>query len=111
MDKSTIRATLGRNIRLLRTKHGWSQAQLAEKAGTSVNHISRIETCKKWPFPDTLQNLADSLGVRVGELFEGGEASESPADPLSQYHEDVKMLFAKYSERFERALDVLKDKQ
>ncbi|MDR0909377.1 MAG: helix-turn-helix domain-containing protein [Spirochaetaceae bacterium] len=112
MEKSSIKNTLSHNIRLLRTKRGWSQAQLAEKVGTSVNHISRIETSKKWPFPDTLQHLADSLGVDVYKLFMNETPiSDKPVDSINQYKEDVKMLYAKYSKRFERALSKLTAKQ
>ena len=43
--------------------------ELAEKADISMNFLSEIERGNKWPYPDTLQNLAAALNVEVFELF------------------------------------------
>jgi transcriptional regulator with XRE-family HTH domain len=34
-----------------------------------MNFLSEIERCRKWPYPETLQNLAEALGVEVFEFF------------------------------------------
>jgi transcriptional regulator with XRE-family HTH domain len=43
--------------------------ELAEQADISMNFLSEIERGNKWPYPETLQNLAMALGVEVFELF------------------------------------------
>jgi len=43
--------------------------ELAEKADISMNFLSEIERGNKWPSPETLENLADSLGIASYELF------------------------------------------
>ena len=43
--------------------------ELAEKADISMNFLSEIERGNKWPYSDTLQNLAAALNTEVFELF------------------------------------------
>jgi transcriptional regulator with XRE-family HTH domain len=43
--------------------------ELAEKANISMTFLSEIERGNKWPSSETLQKLADSLGIEVYELF------------------------------------------
>ena len=69
MKGKEIRATFGQNIRIFRSRRNWSQADLAEFAGISINFLSDIERGKKWPHPDTLSKLADALEINVFELF------------------------------------------
>ena len=69
MVKKQVRTILGSNLRKLRGRREWSQMELAEKAEISMNFLSEIERGNKWPSSETLQNLADSLGIDVYELF------------------------------------------
>lgn len=69
MTGNKIRGTLAQNIKLLRAKKHFSQADLAEKADISIPFLSSIECANKWPHPDTLAKIADSLDVSVAELF------------------------------------------
>jgi transcriptional regulator with XRE-family HTH domain len=69
MEGKDLRAILSSNIRLYRHNHGWSQADLAEKADISITFLSSIERCTKWPYPDTLVKLAKALKIKEFELF------------------------------------------
>ena len=71
MAGEELRTVLGTNLRKLRNRRNWSQMELAEKADISMNFLSEIERGNKWPYPDTLQNLATALDVEVFELFRG----------------------------------------
>ena len=64
--------------------------ELAEKANISMNFLSEIERGNKWPYPETLQNLAESLGVEVFELFRP-EAESVPGmgDYMRRFSNDV----------------------
>jgi transcriptional regulator with XRE-family HTH domain len=88
MANKRLRAILGANLRKFRNQREWSQMELAEKANISMNFLSEIERGNKWPYPETLQNLADSLGVEAYELFR----PEKETDP------DI----GRYMERFSR---------
>ena len=46
-----------------------SQAALAEKADISLPFISSIEQSSKWPYPDTLAQIANALEIEVSDLF------------------------------------------
>jgi len=70
MNGKEFRALLSYNIKLHRGHHGWSQADLAEKANISINFLSSIERGVKWPYPDTIVKLAKALKVEEFELFQ-----------------------------------------
>ena len=54
----------GERLRRYREAAGYSQEQLAERAGLSANAIGALERGeRKRPYPDTLRRLADALGV------------------------------------------------
>jgi len=69
MEGKNLRAILSSNIKLFRRNHGWSQADLAEKADISITFLSSIERCTKWPYPDTLVKIAKALKIEEFELF------------------------------------------
>jgi transcriptional regulator with XRE-family HTH domain len=69
MEGQELRKILSSNIRLYRHNHGWSQADLAEKADISITFLSSIERCTKWPYPETLVKIAKALKIEEFELF------------------------------------------
>ncbi|MCL1813489.1 MAG: helix-turn-helix domain-containing protein [Treponema sp.] len=69
MNGKELRSILSNNIKRYRGNHGWSQAELAEKAHISITFLSNIERGNKWPYPDTLVKIAKALNVEEFELF------------------------------------------
>ena len=65
-----IRRVLARNVRRLREAKGLSQGALAADAGIYQELISRIENGAANPELDTLDRIADALGVKPRELFD-----------------------------------------
>ena len=64
--------------------------ELAEKADISMNFLSEIERGNKWPYPDTLQNLAAALNVEVFELFKSeADADTGDGEYLNRFSNDV----------------------
>ena len=49
-------------IRAERDKHGWSQAELARRAGMHSSTVSQIENARMLPYPTQLAKLAAALG-------------------------------------------------
>jgi transcriptional regulator with XRE-family HTH domain len=90
MAKAQIRSILSLNLRKLRGRREWSQMDLAEQADISMNFLSEIERGNKWPSPETLQSLAEALGVEVFELF-GPEDGSSPSigEYMKRFSNDV----------------------
>ncbi|MDR0908331.1 MAG: helix-turn-helix domain-containing protein [Spirochaetaceae bacterium] len=89
MERNKIRLTLAENIKRFRSRQGFSQEQLAEKAGLSTNYLSAIETARKWPYPETLSNLAEALNVNVGDFFQSDNDVISKLSCISKYSTDA----------------------
>lgn len=53
----------------LRGEHGWTQAELAQRAGVSRQTINAIETGKFDPSLPLAFRLAKLFGMRIEELF------------------------------------------
>jgi transcriptional regulator with XRE-family HTH domain len=64
-----LRDLLSANIRTYRNQNGFSQADLAEKAGISIPFLSAIECGNKWPRAETLASIATALNVEAFQLF------------------------------------------
>jgi ribosome-binding protein aMBF1 (putative translation factor) len=54
----------------LREKRGWSQRDLAERAGMKQPQLARLETGQVEPKLDTLQRLAMAMDTRLTIRFE-----------------------------------------
>ena len=68
--------SIGKRVRRYREARGWSQKELSEKTGLSQSGISKIETDELTPAMDTLQKIADVLGVGLNELITLETSSE-----------------------------------
>ena len=64
-----IREVLAKNLKAYRHTLGWSQAKLAERVSTSTHYIGMIEIGKKFPSPEMIEKLANSLGIESQQLF------------------------------------------
>lgn len=68
----SIRDTLSRNLKAARRQKGFSQEDLAEKAGLDRTYISSLERCVYSATIDVVERLAFALDTRVIDLL-GGE--------------------------------------
>ena len=80
--------TMGQKILKLRKQKGWTQTQLAEKAGVHPSHVTRWERDKNQPSGSTLKDLAAAFGLSVEEM------TQAPGKRLLQESlgEDEKLL-------------------
>lgn len=62
------RAAIGRRVRELRQKHGWTQQELAFHAKMAASFISGIEKGVRAASIDSLEKLAAGLRVTLPEL-------------------------------------------
>lgn len=67
--------------RLSKLRGNATQSELAKKAGVPQSAISEIEAGKRIPRTDTLQKIANALGVSVAELLndEQGQGIPQPS--------------------------------
>ncbi len=66
---TSIQLDVGTKIRSLRKKRGWSQEELAEKAGYHWTYIGGLERGERNATLKVIANIAKALGVAEKELF------------------------------------------
>jgi y4mF family transcriptional regulator len=74
-------AVVGQRIKERRVELGWTQEQLAQKAGISKSFLSELENGKRSVSADNLLDLARALGVSLDHLMTGRAKEEAkPAE-------------------------------
>jgi transcriptional regulator with XRE-family HTH domain len=66
---TSLRALLAQNIKQRRRILNITQANLAEKVGTSTHYIGQIELQNKFPTPEMLERIAAALEIDSPQLF------------------------------------------
>jgi len=64
-QKQQTRDRIGLRVFQLRTMKKWSQEELARRAGLQRSHVSRIEAGKYAVTLETIQAIAEALGMTV----------------------------------------------
>lgn len=104
-DNSRYARTLGEQIRVLRRQHGWTLAQLAERAGTSAPTVHRYENGWYRFEVETLRRMAAALGARLEIRFVSSTPSP-PESPKPTTRGLVKMLAPLFWDRELRESDL-----
>jgi transcriptional regulator with XRE-family HTH domain len=58
-------------MRRMRQEHGWTQAELAERAGLSANYVARLERGELGPSLFVAFRIAEALETQVESLISG----------------------------------------
>jgi transcriptional regulator with XRE-family HTH domain len=62
-------APVGDKVRGSRKRRGWSQQELADRAGISMQTVSNLETGRHVPGIATLSKIGGALGVSLPDLL------------------------------------------
>lgn len=95
MNGKKIRKLLAGNMKAARERLNFTQADLAEKAGTSTSFIGEIEICRKFPSPVNLEKIAYALGMKPYQLFYEKIDNDSESDKqiiLANIRKDLKQI-------------------
>jgi molybdate-binding protein/DNA-binding XRE family transcriptional regulator len=84
----TSEQQLANRVRTCRIARGWSQDELAVRAGISRAGVSAIETNRLVPSTSAALALAAALGCRVEDLFQLGPAADCAAAWAWQPHRE-----------------------
>jgi ribosome-binding protein aMBF1 (putative translation factor) len=76
-DTQAFAVRVGEGVRRARQSHGWTQAELAERAGLSSNYVARLERGELGPSLFVANRLCDTLGIDVSELLQGSAAART----------------------------------
>jgi transcriptional regulator with XRE-family HTH domain len=60
---------ISESVRTHRTKKGWSQLELANRAGVDRKTVNRVENGRYAPSVETLLLVGDALGVSMNNLI------------------------------------------
>ncbi|MFM9277993.1 helix-turn-helix domain-containing protein [Paenibacillus jiagnxiensis] len=97
---------IGRRIRAFRKLKGLTQEQLAELVGTNFSYIGKIERGEYNVKIQTLEKIANALGVRLSALL---SLSEYKGIDMSDMVIEAAALLMEQSETDQRkALEILK---
>ncbi|GIE46190.1 helix-turn-helix domain-containing protein [Actinoplanes lobatus] len=66
---STPTTEFGANLRRIRTAQGYTQVEIANKAGVTTNALSQFELGKHLPSVKTLLAIAEALDVSLGVVL------------------------------------------
>lgn len=86
-------------LRELRAARGFTQEQLCEAAGVSVDAVNRIERGERTPTLATLASLARALGVEITDLV------RSEPLPAPRFKPPVQRLVTMLSSQPDEVLD------
>lgn len=75
MPSKSSRDVIAENVRRERSTRGWTQMDLAAKAGVHHPRIAEIEAAKSSPRSDTIDKLADAFGIAPATLLTPVEAA------------------------------------
>lgn len=65
-----IRKRFGKRVKALREAKGWSQEELADRAGLHRTYISAVERAVRNPTLTVIERIAKALKTQIGELFD-----------------------------------------
>lgn len=88
-ETSDLAIFMANQVRARRKKAGVTQAELASRAGVTVETVARIErvlrdrpSANANPSLETLERLASSLGCHAADLVDGRRGEKTHGDPL-----------------------------
>ena len=73
-------STIGERIKNRRNELGWTQDQLAQKAGISKSFLSDLENGKRSVSADNLLGIAGVLNLSLDYLMKGTEPEVKPVE-------------------------------
>ena len=101
MTPESLQKRLSFNIKMNRKRVSLSQERLAEEAGISVQMMSDIEGCRRWPSEKTLAKISNALGVDAHALFLPENYNpETSAQVRAAIADDLQKIFSESVERY-----------
>lgn len=64
-----LKVKLGQRIKFLRKSCNITQERLAEMINMDITSLSKIETGRNYPQPETIEKISKALNVDVSQIF------------------------------------------
>ena len=94
-------------LRNIRIERGLSQDEVAKRAGTTKQSISRYENSVNKPTITAAKNIADALGVSLEYLYNGQEKTPAISDG-GRTEEFAKLFSQLNAEEKRQIIDLIK---
>ncbi len=66
---NNLKIKLGQRIKSLRKNSNITQETLAELINMDITSLSKIETGRNYPQPETIEKIANALNVDISQIF------------------------------------------
>lgn len=106
--------TIGEKIRNARKAAGLTQKELAQRLGLSFQSIAQWENDLRKPKIETIQKIADALGITVWELSDplfAGQGGAPVLKPTEDASPETMEFFKRHGEAAKTILDLLRLEQ
>jgi transcriptional regulator with XRE-family HTH domain len=80
-DRPADKPTLGRVLRSLRMRNGWTLKEMSDRTGIPLSTLAKVEHDRLTLTYDKLLQLSERLKIRMSDLF--AEPSETTAQPVT----------------------------
>lgn len=92
--------TLGKLLKSLRARNGWTLKEMSERSGIPISTLSKVEHDRLTLTYDKLQQLSQRLRIRMSELFaepeDGAEAPVTARRSIGQLDRAVRVTTPNY---------------
>lgn len=85
---NNLKTKLGQRIKFLRKNSNITQETLAELINMDITSLSKIETGRNYPQPETIEKIANALNVDIAQLFSFQELN-TKEDYISAIHKNI----------------------
>jgi transcriptional regulator with XRE-family HTH domain len=80
-DRGPLQPTLGKVLRGLRARSGWTLKEMSDRSGIPVSTLSKVEHDRLTLTYDKLQLMSQRLGIRMSDLF--ADSADAPELPVT----------------------------
>ena len=105
----SLRTIFIENLKFYRRERKFSQQQLTELCGIATNYLSEIETGKKFPSIEMIENIASVLDIPPFLLFYNSETADNRKNPLIQGNVSEQSFFLRKKELSEQLIRAIQD--
>ena len=106
MEREDIAKNLGNNIKRFRLEKGFSQENLALRAGIHPAYLGRLERREKCPTLDTVFKICDALSVPVADIITFSEKENKSEGDKKTVKEIIEKL---PKSKQDKLLDIIKN--
>ncbi len=86
-----LKTKLGQKIKYLRKQQNITQEKLAELINMDITSLSKIETGRNYPQPETIEKISKALNVEIGQIFTF-QSPETKEDYIKAINRNIQII-------------------